>query len=99
MGDFADTGRDKTEFPRNDCSSVALSDTQEAAYRSELSDFYESEHWYENFHDSPWFEAAYCWKEWPDAWSGLQCYSPMCAEPVTASFSCGNTTLTADTSI
>ena len=99
MGEFAETWRDETEFPRNDCSSVALSDAQEAGYRTELSDFYAREHWFDNFHDSPWFEAAYCWKEWSDAWSGLQCYSPMCAEPVTASFSCGNTTLTADTSI
>ena len=99
MGEFAETWRDETEFPRNDCSSVALSDAQEAGYRTELSDFYAREHWFDNFHDSPWFEAAYCWKEWSDAWSGLQCYSPMCAEPVTASFSCGNTTLTADISI
>ena len=33
-------------------------------------------------------------RQWPDAWDGLQCYSPKCAKPVTASFSCGNETLT-----
>ena len=65
--------------------------------------YYGHEHWFENFPDSPWLSGVFCWKHGKSGskessgsrWFGLQCYSPKCAEPVTASFSCGNNTLTA----
>ena len=100
---FHERWRDADEYPPNDCASVALTDAQERAYQDELDAYYGHEHWFENFPDSPWLSGVFCWKHGKSGskessgsrWFGLQCYSPKCAEPVTASFSCGNNTLTA----
>lgn len=88
---------DTAAVPANDCATVALSSGQEQAYQDELAAFYEQEHWFENWQDSPDLESIYCWKRLTLAWEGLQCYSPKCAEPAVASFTCGNSTLSAKT--
>ena len=86
---------DESSYPPNDCTSVALTDAQEQAYQNELDAYYDQEHWFENFPGSPWLSGVFCWKRSTGYWFGLQCYSPKCAEPAVASFTCSNTTMTA----
>ena len=94
---FHERWRDASEsaYPPNDCTSVALTDAQEQAYQNELDAYYDQEHWFENFPGSPWLAGIWCWKRATENWYGLQCYSPKCAEPAVASFTCSNTTITA----
>ena len=86
---------DADAYPENDCASVALARADEAAYQTELNEFYSEANWFDNYGDTPWAEAVFCFKQSTDYWAGLQCYSPRCAEPTVASFTCGNVTLSA----
>ncbi len=86
---------DADEYPENDCASVALAPADEAAYQTELNEFYSESHWFKNYGDTPWAEGPLCYKATTEYWAGLQCYSPRCAEPSVASFTCGGVTLSA----
>ena len=78
-----------------DACEDALARADEAAYQTELNEFYSEANWFDNYGDTPWAEAVFCFKQSTDYWAGLQCYSPRCAEPTVASFTCGNVTLSA----
>ena len=69
-----------------------LTREQDAAYAHELDEFYADRHWQANYHDSPWISGDLCEKLGPGHASApnyWQCYSPRCANPTVASFSCG----------
>ena len=74
---------------------VGIAPADEAAYQTELNEFYSESHWFKNYGDTPWAEGPLCYKATTQYWAGLQCYSPRCAEPSVASFTCGGVTLSA----
>ena len=99
LADAATRYWDADDVPANDCVAEKLSASQEAAYQHQMDAFYAQDHWWDNYEDSPFIAGVECSKFVKGLPSTVHnstaCVSPRCANPVVASFTCANSTISA----
>ncbi|KAH8069058.1 hypothetical protein JL721_6264 [Aureococcus anophagefferens] len=88
--------------PENACARVALSDDEVAAQDAAFEAYYARDHWFDDYHDSPFDGGSWCskYENGPRGWSrGAPCFDPACAPPSAAAFACGGAAAAADVGV
>ena len=70
------------------CARVPLSDDDAARYAATLADYYDQDHWWDTFQDSPWLPSMLCSKLEATVTDRAACFSEACSPPLVRDFAC-----------